>query len=410
MVQIKRRDVLQVCAGVAVGLAGTQIAREIAKNSLRDFSEKTYGRLDEPKFLVDERAIFTRHSNYQQSLFSKYPDLKPSEYKTISDKLDEMKKDLDRLDELTKKHGSFNLVQDRSEQLTDEDRLVELLKVKDPEILEGERLYSLLGSNIAIIEVQLLLKNGSLSEKEFKANITDIYAKEFMKLTSSMSYVDQQDKYGKPEALLKKMIKDLTGRELPDEVTFETRAIDKEGTAGYSNFVKQLSVSEDGHYGSVLAVHAHEAGHLISLHQEEMVLHNSGMSEVEMAIFEEACAYAFEFVVAHSVKDQELSKMIKVICDLERSYLLDEYYSGKNSNECHRLGMAYFDAALTALGSPAKAYNYLATHTELTPAMHSIIEKNKQLSKLVQEGRTPKLDEVNKEFAKINSRFQALVN
>jgi hypothetical protein len=75
------------------------------------------------------------------------------------------------------------------------------------------------------------------------------------------------------------------------------------------------------------------------------------------------CAYALKASVASylAATNKELGPLAHVLFIVNYRQLVEEFFTRVNSTECHRVGMAYFNAALTVLGSPAAAYNYLSS-------------------------------------------------
>jgi hypothetical protein len=187
--------------------------------------------------------------------------------------------------------------------------------------------------------------------------------------------------FGSPEQYVKNLVLRVTGVPLPDAVSFEVRAVDLPGAAGYSISATQQIVSQDGHFAYVALISAHEAGHLMALHEEEARLYprQNTRSEEEISNWEEACAYAFQGVASEAIVEEELLIGPLIWASYKRD-LLDEFYSESGSSECHRVGMAYYDAALTVLGSSAKAYNFLSSHTDLTPEMLQVLSENRALA------------------------------
>ena len=112
-------------------------------------------------------------------------------------------------------------------------------------------------------------------------------------------FTDGAKEFGHPVEFVKKAVKGVTGRELPDSVSFEIRSIDDPLQAGFSRFDERLVVSENMNYGALVLVFAHEVGHLLVQHQEDFLGANQHQRpKEEVSAWEEACAYAFESVVA----------------------------------------------------------------------------------------------------------------
>lgn len=128
----------------------------------------------------------------------------------------------------------------------------------------------------------------------------------------------------------------------------------------------------------------------------------------EIAAWEEACAYAFQAVASEAMQHEELV-LARLLMSSNQRTLLEQFYSGEHSEECHRLGMAYFDAALTVLGSASKAYNYLSSHRELTDEMKAVIRINTERFKALQgEGEKPRLRRIEGLLGALERRFDAV--
>lgn len=198
-----------------------------------------------------------------------------------------------------------------------------------------------------------------------------------------------------PEEYIRGLVEALTHRKLPDEVKFHIGEIAERGIIGLSNFVKQEIIAEDGDYVYTTLTFAHEAGHLLAQHHEDFAgCTQQNRSLHEVRIWEEACAYAFQFTAASHMCTRhpeyaERAEQTSRDCHFEN--LIAFYTMGKVADP-HPEGMAIFDAAWEELGSCAAAYNYLSSHKELTPSMHGIIERNrKRLSSCVLSVDTMKL-------------------
>lgn len=220
-------------------------------------------------------------------------------------------------------------------------------------------------------------------------------------------------KYGSPEAFVRNLTREITGRELPKDITFEIRDIDNPQTVGLSRFDQSLVVSENMNYTMLALVFAHEVGHLMAQHQEDYLGSNPGKRTTEEVYdWEEACAYAFEAVTAAYLieKCPELQKIAKLSELANYLGFLEEYYSGKNTTECHRRGMAIFDAAYTTLGSLAETYNFLISHRQLTPEMQAVLNDNLATQKTKWEDnlKTPRKNEIEAKLADIERRVEAL--
>ncbi len=160
---------------------------------------------------------------------------------------------------------------------------------------------------------------------------------------------------------------------------------------------------------------AHEVGHLMAQHQEDFLGSNPHKrSQEEVSDWEEACAYAFEAVAAAYMMERypKLEKMAKSFELANYLGFLDEYYSGQNATECHRKGMAIFDAAHTTLGSLAETYNFLSSHRQLTDEMQAVLNDNRSAQKARWEDNfeTPRKKQVEARIANIEKRVNALAS
>jgi hypothetical protein len=150
----------------------------------------------------------------------------------------------------------------------------------------------------------------------------------------------------------------------------------------------------DGHYSHVVSALSHEVGHLLATHSESRVATpDYPRSRDEVANWEEACAYAFQHSVDsyRAATQAEYAVTIMDNAQLNHRTLLNRFYH-EGSTECHAVGMAYFDAAMTVLGSPGAAFNYLASHTTLTPEMENVIVENRARSQAELNSEAPRLE------------------
>jgi hypothetical protein len=237
--------------------------------------------------------------------------------------------------------------------------------------------FDRLGKAMAQVEVLFGETKESLAERISTSQEARREALETALRATESTHADLRPTFGTPESYVKDLIVSLTGVRVPEVVRFEVREIAERHVGGYSRAKEQLIVSRDGHFARVVLTYAHEFGHLMNLHHEEFALGSKPLyrDEVDAICWEEACAYAFEATASEAIADPQL-QIARMLFKGEKTSILDQFYRGEEATECHRVGLALFDAALTTCGSAGGAYNYLSTNRALTPEMQQVIQDN----------------------------------
>jgi hypothetical protein len=354
-------------------------------------NEENYGTLSDPHFVVNQNLKLENQFSYQKLIKMEIGDLTKEDYdffkrnfKDIENHLNSTLKKLEKLKtpELLKLLEN-NELRSGEEVIANE---VELIS-KHPEYLNGKTRLTNLFRIFTEFETRYNDFCMSNDHTLFKLLAYQAANEITNNISKQLSHKDLIDQFGTPEVYVRKMIKDLTGKNLPIEVKFEVRDIDDQNVVGYSKFLSQETVARDQYYAGVVLILAHEAGHLLALHEEDAIFKNRSRSKEEVNNWEEACAYAFEATVAAAITEKELKGVAAAFISVSQRELLNDFYSGRNSTECHRVGMAYYDAALTVLGSPGAAYNFLASNTELTDEMKAVMLENQRLSEVLKKGQ-----------------------
>jgi hypothetical protein len=398
-----------ITVNIALGATVVGIKRRYAA------SEANYGTLDNPRFKVREDLGLEGTKTYRERLKAHIAakDISTKDLERYEVAISKVQRNLDSLELALKRESR----ESGAGALSDEAVAAEV-----DAILSGRAANS--NAESSSITAQMISKIGEqiqTSRAEHKRQIyavltrtsellrREVAAAEIRTTLAGRSFTDLVSKFGKPEAFTREIIKQVTGLELPAEVTFEVREIDREGVGGTASEWWQEVVAEDGYFGEVVLTFAHEAGHLMALHNEESMRSGGRQrDEADIPNWEEACAYAFEAVAAEAIHQTEL-RPAKFLFGEYKAGLLDDFYGGQQSEECHRVGMAYFDAALTVLGSAAKAYNYLARHDELTPEMLNVIAENRALFKAAHAEGTPNLNSVEMKLRELDERFKSTI-
>ena len=376
-----RRELLGLAAVGTVALSGRYAMSRYFNGIRQDLLEK-YGDLNNPLFRAREDLKLSGTPVYRDPLQKELLLLRDSErcVQKINAFVD---RSLERISEFESK---FSAQENRSkpkaspstEPQSDHALLEKSLEAKDSIDRHYARL-ELIKIDSSALELSMTLKDLPLHTSALSSIVEELrVAIQYDQLKAKTSG-EMLDKHDTPEEFTRVLVTKLTDRPLPEDISFEIREIDRAGIAGFANQVLQQVVVEDSYYGNVVLVLAHEAGHLMAPHSEHEFIHREE-ALVTTKNWEEACAYAFEALAAEALQDTDL-KPAALIFHFHKKALLDEFYNDIQSDECHRVGMAYFDAALTVLGSSAKAYNYLSSHRVLTPEMEAVIRDNKALVK-----------------------------
>lgn len=390
---LSRRSILQVAGLGALGLGLAGILTRSRLNSSLELSRELFGTLEDPKFQVTRELPAIKADTYSGKLQPKSNDITVEKEKRYENSLKPLNSAIGKIEEFVKKIGETPNERD-TQTLTDLEPL--LIKIK---------------SDLNTIETDL----GLSSQNGFiLSSIQDFDLRDIARLVKDKSFTDKLDELGTPENFVRRLVKEITSLDLPADVALGVRSIDEEGINGISTVIGLRAESEDAYYLEVVLTLAHESGHLMSAHQEEFLSENKyNRSHAEISAWEEACAYAFESVTAAHLKQQEVADgtIAKSLATLNRLWLLEEYYSRSEGYlECHREGMAIFDAALTVLKDFGKAYNFLSTHTQLTPEMTAVMESNRNLYLEVESDTTPRADKIRTQIEELKNRLQKVTS
>lgn len=376
-----RRDFFTKYVGIPAGfglvLGMGERAKSIAKmhRAAHDVMYR-FGTIDNPVFKVTTSLPFAKLETYKARIQGNGHDLSPELVKrgdatvrTLSDLLN---------DEVVAYRESMKSdAQSLVDRKAAHERLCSMLSAIDT---QSRAILRPLNADVFSVV------NGRVRDTVRSIGLGVIY-----EASSVKSFKAKAEKRGPPDVFIRGIVKKLTGRDLPDQIRLEVRPLDREDIIGSSNFVSGEVVVKDRAYEGVVATFAHEVGHIISMHEEAFVTGRGSALRTSKDVYdwEEACAYAFEasvvsYLATTDLEDRDLARNLFFT---QHRYLTADYYTGREVTECHRVGMVYFDAALTVLGSPGAAYNYLSSHTELTPAMLAVIEANKNASKVDFTGR-----------------------
>jgi hypothetical protein len=403
-----RRDVLKVSlAGLTLAATG----RHIARRHLGEQLKEVYGDLDNPNYRVREDLGFISAPSYREILRGRLEnlDISKEDQTYLCERMDKCTAALSKLPDLLQQESEAGKKAPvKSAEAVDRE-IDSILRGDVAQVAPPESpAHQLLGMvHRETLEISKLLDNAEVRilSGTGEALLRSMAVKIATAELSLRSHQELVNDYGTPESYVRKLIKEVTGMSLPENVHFTIRSIDKPNTVGTSNAVTQSIISEDNYYGQVVLVLAHEAGHLMTQHDEEYHLQGSRrLSDEQVSNYEEACAYAFQKVAGEALKETPLSMAYDI--DTGTSTLLDDFYNGRDSEECHRVGMAYYDAARTVLGGSAQAYNYLSSHRELTPEMLKVIDDNRALTKQIDaetQANRPRLNATKERCAQLLS-------
>lgn len=370
--------------------------------ALRSESAARYGRLSNPRFRVNEDLGLTGITPYQSELKAQLfdPSLPERLVVKVKGRIKALEDELVAIRKMLDKPGPIDTVGNGSALLNIPDGSEEKRGALD-------RLHS------RITNLDTLLIPHRIEATETMSNSWSHATNELraVSMAEAGTFKDHVKQFGSPEQYVKKLVLRITGVPVPDAVSFEVRAVDLPGAAGYSISATQKIVSQDGYFAYVALICAHEAGHLMALHEEETRLYprENSRSEEEISNCEEACAYAFQGVASEAIGEEELRIGSLIWASYKRD-LLDEFYSEAGSNECHRVGMAYYDAALTVLGSSAKAYNFLASHSALTSEMQQVLSENRELARQLRTSPNKPLREIEDLMTALKEKISAEID
>ncbi len=400
-------DVLKGAGALVAGASGAGLIAQMQKPSF----ESMYGSLEAPHFRVREELGLSGTRPFRDKLqqMENSRDLSSNTASSFERAIGAVDR---KLTEALNSHETPASV----ERLSDADVLKEIDAILDESSRSSQSTTTAGIARVSDLQLELFDLQSELDRERFAMlgqlvegalESADQAAGKI--IDSKSSHVSLEEKFGDPESYTRALIERVTGKPLPAQAKFEIRPIDDAEVAGFSIAAKQLIVTEDGHYARVILVNAHEAGHLLAQHEEEVGVFSFGARNVrEIDAWEEACAYAFQAVASEAIQHEELG-LARVLMSSNQRSLLEQYYSGEQSEECHRLGMAYFDAALTVLGSASKAYNYLSSNRELTDEMKAVIRSNAERFKGLQgESEQPRLRKIERLLAELEKRFDAV--
>jgi hypothetical protein len=408
-----RRTMLQLAAGAFGGIATGLVVKSIRESLLKERTIEQYGTLSNPRFLVREGLLPHEPQTYRDQLFNRQKDIPERLFQRTMKELDGIENALEQSNELIKRPKLANpttSTRSTSELIAEIDKILSNKKEHtnaNPEP-DAENLLLVAETKLEVLKTELATVKISLGAGEISHSMKSVVNSFVSSIAHNDTHLKLIDQFGDPESFTRDFIHRMTGEKLPEGATFEVRKIDKEGVAGYSQFVQQKIVSKDAHYGGVFLINCHEAGHLMAQHQENDIFSKADSNNSSaVANWEEASAYAFEGVGSASIDDEALA-IARTMFASDKLALLEEFYTGQNNEECHRVGMAYFDAALTVTGSVAKAYNYLASHNELTDEMKVVISNNLKHRKNLDQETPPQLQLIEERVSKCEKKLEDL--
>ena len=410
--RLNRRDWLVGVGAVAgAGLVGSLAGihdRNVSFGKLRAENRELYGKLDNPRFRVDERLGLLGTRSHQSVLHERIEmnDMSKEHFDKFESALRGLEEALGRVE--GKRRSSVPTSKNVSERdlLREVDALINNTQI--PSTIESREIsesITTIKGGVARLEAELLLEGSQRIDRLLGTTDQTLDQNAAIIINNRSSHTELQRQLGDPETYTRELIRRVTGLPFPDTATFEIKAIDDPKRSGYSIFTTQSIVTTDGHYAHVVLVNAHEAGHLMALHSESSLYDREPRNKDEVRNWEEACAYAFQAVASEAIQEPEISAMAKLLMVTAKDGLLDQFYREEASQECHRVGMAYFDAALTVLGSASKAFNYLSSHKKLSPAMTEVIKVNKDLYEASLRKERPRCVKIETRLREINKRL-----
>lgn len=355
-----------------------EIAKKVARN---------YGSLEEPLFQAQLDLPYEKFPNYRESHQAQVLKLTPEETSRLSRDISNLEQQLDsftnRLDLLTPAAA-----QDLGRKYKLQEEYFDLAS----QISKVQR---------AFLEAQARMHERALQENS--ARLTDLRDSAN---DAKREHAEEVHLYGPPEQAVRRLVRGITNRDLPIDIQFEIRSDRNERRLGYSRATQNLAVAHEQGYPHMLMTLSHEVGHLMALHEEQTWLEKSPEPDLKrIGVWEEACAYAFEATVASYLcaTDSPHASVVRSIVTTSFESLAREHYSGAAAETPHAEGVAILDAAYTVLGSYAATYNYLSSHTELTPEMLEVMKANKELGEPSYEIREDtQLLNLKERMAKLN--------
>lgn len=184
----------------------------------------------------------------------------------------------------------------------------------------------------------------------------------------------------------------VTGHALPAAVTIRREDIAEAGIAGTAETYGQIITVEPMSFSAEVSTLCHEMGHLIARPGEEFEsrqgffqLAFGAPRDRRLAVLEEAAAFAFERVCIGAIPDDGVRQA--AVRSFENQLLFNGKLFFRGDTRLHPEAGVVSDAACRVLGSPAEAYTYLSTTTELSPAITCAIEEGRAAWALTSVGR-----------------------
>lgn len=366
---LTRRNVLGVCVGIGGGpafLAGGLAYQLIRKQRAARDALDTFGTIDNPVYKVDTSLPFSTLQTFNARtrafggvITPQIIEKSDAAMRMLSDQLDQ---------EIRQFRGAI-----KSPAIT-----------QAAKVMAHERFFkvvSWIDSNLREVLKPFKAYMGTVEQAQVRDARDGLQLEKVHLASIEKSFKEKVETLGSPESFVKELVKKLTGKDLPEWARLEVRPIDQDGILGFANFTTREIVAKDRVYEGVVIAFAHEVGHIISMHEEAFEAGRGPRvpTAKDVDAWEEACAHAFEATVASYLGSShtEEGRLAHDLFLRDYRIFTENYYGGVNVTECHHVGMVYLDAALTVLGSPGAAYNYLSSHTELSPAMLAVIEENK---------------------------------
>jgi hypothetical protein len=354
-----------------------------------DQIRREYGTIDQPAYRIIESLRLADFSSFRQ-LFKSLPRHRP-------------------IEEVIEAQGKFTELTERLSALASS---VTLVKTEPEKLRVIEEVFRISDEERALsAQFQDILCRAN---PELRANLKSIrLACETDESVLNQRRGSDECRAQAIEAISRRIIKDLTGRDLPDSVSFKFSELDDERISGASFFLTGEIIARPSSKAHLILTCCHEAGHLIAQHQEEWYFCGENSMSRESAVQrEEACAYAFQFCAAAylAANNPELAPDVERISRITHYNLLYEAYLGRQLMPIHSNGMAIFDAAWEVLGDPAKAFNFLARREDLTKEMFEVIASNSKLisSSILAEPYMSKRDMLVKNVSSLRRNVERL--
>lgn len=205
-------------------------------------------------------------------------------------------------------------------------------------------------------------------------------SEDMIDIASSRRHVDAANysksafmvKYGAPDVFLRRIIKEVTGHELGMDVQMSiSGALPQPFTA--NPLTLEVAVYEGkatGKYEAVLARLACGTGVLMKqLTERAEAGVDMRLAGGELTAPQHACAIALQNVVIGHLHANYPEFLFDV------HMLSDSLFREPTGELAYDSGREIYNAALTALGSPTAAFNYLLTHQELSEEMESALKQ-----------------------------------